>query len=72
MLFRSWHKEQVEGKDVTVVDYKTRDEKVAAAAKAIIDPIDKAYGEKFAVSKVTLNGAKAPTATVTLRPTSAT
>lgn len=55
-----WHKEQVEGKDVTVVDYKTRDEKVAAAAKAIIDPIDKAYGEKFAVSKVTLNGAKAP------------
>ena len=55
-----WHKEQVEGKDVTVVDYKTRDEKVAAAAKAIIDPIDQAYGEKFAVSKVTLNGAKAP------------
>lgn len=55
-----WHTEQVEGKDVTVVDYKTRDEKVAAAAKAIIDPIDKAYGEKFAVSKVTLNGAKAP------------
>ena len=28
--------------------------------RAIIDPIDKAYGEKFAVSKVTLNGAKAP------------
>ncbi len=55
-----WHKEKVEGKDVTVVDYKTRDEKVAAAAKAIIDPIDKAYGEKFAVSKWTLNGAKAP------------
>ena len=55
-----WHKEEVEGKDVTVVDYKTRDEKVAAAAKAIIGPIDQAYGEKFAVSKVTLNGAKAP------------
>ena len=55
-----WHKEEVEGKDVTVVDYKTRDEKVAAAAKAIIDPIDKAYGEKFAVSEVALNGAKAP------------
>ena len=35
-------------------------------------PIDKAYGEKFAVSKVTLNGAKAPDATVTPRPTSAT
>ena len=30
-----WHKEKVEGKDVTVVDYKTRDEKVAAAAKAV-------------------------------------
>ena len=56
-----WHTEKnADGKDVTVVDYKTRDEKVAAAAKAIIDPIDKAYGEKFAVSKVTLNGAKAP------------
>lgn len=56
-----WHTEKnADGKDVTVVDYKTRDEKVAAAAKAIIDPIDKAYGEKFAVSKVMLNGAKAP------------
>lgn len=56
-----WHTEKnADGKDVTVVDYQTRDEKVAAAAKAIIDPIDKAYGEKFAVSKVTLNGAKAP------------
>ena len=56
-----WHTEKnADGKSVTVVDYKTRDEKVAAAAKAIIDPIDKAYGEKFAVSKVTLNGAKAP------------
>lgn len=56
-----WHTvKNADGKDVTVVDYKTRDEKVAAAAKAIIDPIDQAYGEKFAVSKVTLNGAKAP------------
>lgn len=56
-----WHTEEnADGKSVTVVDYKTRDEKVAAAAKAIIDPIDKAYGEKFAVSKVELNGAKAP------------
>ena len=56
-----WHTEKnADGKDVTVVDYKTRDEKVAAAAKAIIDPIDKAYGEKFAVSEVALNGAKAP------------
>ena len=55
-----WHKEKIDGKSVTVVDYKTRDEKVAAAAKAIIDPIDKAYGEKFAVSEVALNGTKAP------------
>ena len=45
---------------IKVSDYEKRDEKVAAAAKAIIDPIDKAYGEKFAVSKVELNGAKAP------------
>ena len=56
-----WHTEKnADGKSVTVVDYKTRDEKVAAAAKTIIDPIDKAYGEKFAVSEVALNGAKAP------------
>ena len=56
-----WHTEKnADGKSVTVVDYKTRDEKVAAVAKAIIDPIDKAYGEKFAVSEVALNGAKAP------------
>ena len=56
-----WHTEKnADGKSITVVDYKTRDEKVAAAAKAIIDPIDKAYGEKFAVSEVALNGAKAP------------
>ena len=56
-----WHTEKnADGKSVTVVDYKTRDEKVAVAAKAIIDPIDKAYGEKFAVSEVALNGAKAP------------
>lgn len=45
---------------VKVSDYEKRDETVAAAAKAIIDPIDKAYGEKFAVSEVALNGAKAP------------
>ena len=56
-----WHTEKnADGKSVTVVDYKTRDEKVDAAAKTIIDPIDKAYGEKFAVSEVALNGAKAP------------
>ena len=56
-----WHTEKnADGKSVTVVDYKTRDEKVAAAAKAIVEPIDKAYGEKFAESKVELNGTKAP------------
>ena len=59
-LEKIWHKETVDKKDVTVYDYEKRDETVAAAAKAIIDPIDQAYGEKFAVSKVTLNGAKAP------------
>ena len=59
-LEKIWHKKTVDKKDVTVYDYEKRDEKVAAAAKAIIDPIDQAYGEKFAVSKVTLNGAKAP------------
>lgn len=56
-----WHTEKnADGKSVTVVDYKTRDEKVAAAAKAIVEPIDKAYGEKFAESEVELNGTKAP------------
>ena len=45
---------------IKVSEYEKRDETVAAAAKAIIDPIDKAYGEKFAVSEVALNGAKAP------------
>ena len=45
---------------IKVSDYEKRDETVAAAAKAIKEPIDKAYGEKFAVSEVALNGAKAP------------
>lgn len=45
---------------IKVADYEKRDETVAAAAKAIKEPIDKAYGEKFAVSEVALNGAKAP------------
>ena len=56
-----WHTEKnADGKSVTVYDYKGCDMAVADAAKAIIDPIDKAYGEKFAVSEVALNGAKAP------------
>lgn len=45
---------------IKVADYEKRDETVAAAAKAIKEPIDKAYGEKFAVSEVALNGTKAP------------
>ena len=45
---------------IKVADYEKRDETVAAAAKAIMEPIDKAYGEKFAESEVELNGTKAP------------
>ena len=59
-LEKIWHKETVDKKDVTVYDYEKRDKTVAAAAKAIMEPIDKAYGEKFAVSEVALNGTKAP------------
>ncbi len=44
----------------SLADYAGSDEAVAAAAKAIIDPIDAKYGEVFAESKVDLNGAKAP------------
>ena len=59
-LEKIWHKDKVDKKDVTVYDYEKRDETVAAAAKAIMEPIDKAYGEKFAVSEVALNGTTAP------------
>lgn len=59
-LEKIWHKETIDKKDVTVYDYKGRDKTVAAAAKAIMEPIDKSYGEKFAVSEVALNGTKAP------------
>lgn len=45
---------------IKVSSYEKRDETVAAAAKAIMEPIDKAYSEKFAESKVELNGTKAP------------
>ena len=45
---------------IKVSSYEKRDETVAAAAKAIMEPIDKAYGEKFAESEVELNGTKAP------------
>ena len=45
---------------IKVSGYEKRDETVAAAAKAIMEPIDKAYGEKFAESEVALNGTKAP------------
>ena len=40
--------------------YEGSDATVAAAAKAIMDPIDELYGQVFAESKVALNGAKAP------------
>ena len=59
-LEKIWHKETIDKKEVTVYDYKTRDKTVAAAAKAIMEPIDKAYSEKFAESEVELNGTKAP------------
>ena len=55
-----WHEEKKDGKPVTVYDYTKEDAAVAAAAKAIMDPIDAAYGEVFAKSAVDLNGAKAP------------
>ncbi|MBR2042640.1 MAG: bifunctional metallophosphatase/5'-nucleotidase, partial [Oscillospiraceae bacterium] len=45
---------------VDLAAYTGSDETVAAAAKAIIDPIDASYGEVFAQSLVDLNGAKAP------------
>ncbi len=55
-----WHTEKKDGNSVTVYDYTKEDAAVAAAAKAIMDPIDAAYGEVFAKSAVDLNGAKAP------------
>ena len=59
-LIPIWHTEEVDGKKVTVYDYTKSDETVANAAKAIIDPIDADYDQKFAESAVDLNGAKAP------------
>ena len=59
-LIPIWHTEEVDGKEVPVYDYTKSDETVANAAKAIIDPIDADYGQKFAESAVDLNGAKAP------------
>ena len=55
-----WHTEKKDGNSVTVYDYTKEDAAVAAAAKAIMDPIDAEYGEVFAKSAVDLNGAKAP------------
>ena len=48
-----------------------KDATVATAAKTIVDRVDKEYGVVFAKSEVTLNGAKAPNATATARPTTA-
>ena len=59
-LIPIWHTEKVGENEVTVYDYTKSDETVANAAKAIIDPIDADYDQKFAESAVDLNGAKAP------------
>ena len=59
-LIPIWHTEEVDGKEVPVYDYTKSDETVANVAKAIIDPIDADYDQKFAESAVDLNGAKAP------------
>ena len=59
-LIPIWHTEEVDGKEVPVYDYTKSDETVANDAKAIIDPIDDDYDQKFAESAVDLNGAKAP------------
>ena len=59
-LIPIWHTEEVDGENVPVYDYTKSDATVANAAKAIIDPIDADYDQKFAESAVDLNGAKAP------------
>ena len=59
-LIPIWHTEEVDGTNVTVYDYTKSDATVANDAKAIIDPIDADYDQKFAESAVDLNGAKAP------------
>ena len=59
-LIPIWHTEEVDGKEVTVYDYTKSVATVANDAKAIIDPIDADYDQKFAESAVDLNGAKAP------------
>ena len=59
-LIPIWHTEEVDGKEVTVYDYTKSDATVANDAKAIIDPINADYDQKFAESAVDLNGAKAP------------
>ena len=59
-LIPIWHTEEVNGKEVPVYDYTKSDATVANDAKAIIDPIDADYDQKFAESAVDLNGAKAP------------
>lgn len=54
-------KKQIESnKLIAVTEDMTKDSSVASAAKTIIDRIDKEYDVKFATSKVTLNGDKAP------------
>lgn len=52
---------KIEKTELIEIDEKTtpEDETVAAAAKTIIDKVNAEYGEVFATSTVTLNGAKA-------------
>lgn len=45
---------------VEIKEDTAKDATVAAAAKTIVDRVDKEYGVVFAKSEVTLNGAKAP------------
>ena len=47
-------------KKIEIKEDTAKDAAVAAAAKTIVDRIDKEYGVVFAKSEVTLNGAKAP------------
>lgn len=45
---------------IEITEDSAKDETVAAAAKVIVDRVNAEYGQVFAKSEVTLNGAKAP------------
>lgn len=68
-----WHTEKnADGKDVTVVDYKTRDEKVAAAPRPSSTPSTRPMARSLPSARSRSTARRPPTATVTPRPTSAT